>query len=749
VTAQRPKRRPGFTLREHVAALAIFAAVTLAFFAPVLQGDTMLNVERRQRDIHPWAALGTGGEKPVVHYDLPNAFYPWQVFTSRALRDGELPFWDPYGFGGHPFFANGTSGVIYPLRVALALAVSPARGHDLLLLTHMFLAGAAMFWLLGAVRLSFSAALVGGLAWMANSFALSWQMLEHYTAVGVWLPIGVLLAHLVVRRRSWPAAFALALALGLLFFGGNVLFVELALVAIFGYGVTLAVVDALRDRTSLRGNAARLATSAGLFAGLSAVTSLSTLALAGDTARRSPSYGELGAFDLSLTSLFYVFFPPDFRAEPYHQNLFAGTAIGMLAIVGLGGRAALARFSAGLGVFAILFMLHTPVTYAATQVLPGLDGFKPLARAAFLLQFALAVLAAYGLETVRDVLGRVAGRVRPSAIAPALGAALVSIVAVSVVWQAYRLLDDLVPHQPADARLLFPSTPLIRHLQRTPDARFLATDPAFPGATATIHGLESAGGYDNLAPKRTENFWRVLGNGLSPDALESNRLIYAFYPQYELSQLRPELLARAGIQHVVTPPARARKGAIPPGLESTYEGADGSVFSVPGALPRAYVVGGCEVVATPSAALERFVADDFDATERMILEEPSVEQRSLCSDGGRAGQALVLGRSLNTLHIGVQAERAGWLVVTDTWDKGWRATVDGRAVDVLAANYVQRAVPVPAGSSSVRFTYQPVHFRYWAAISAVSFALTLGGLALLLVRRRRATGVVQVGTPPE
>jgi hypothetical protein len=380
-------------------------------------------------------------------------------------------------------------------------------------------------------------------------------------------------------------------------------------------------------------------------------------------------------------------------------------------------------------------MLHTPVTYAATQVLPGLDGFKPLARAAFLLQFALAVLAAYGLETVRHVLGRVAGRVRSSAIVPALGAVLVTIVAVSVVWQAYMPLDVLVPDQPAQARLLFPSTPLIRQLQRTPDERFLATDPSFLGATAMIHGLESAGGYDNLAPKRTENFWRVLGNGLSPTALESNRLTYAFYPQYELSQLRPELLARAGIRHVVTPPAPVRKGAIPPGLESRYEGADGSVFSVPGVLPRAYVVGGCEVVATPPAALERFIADDFDARERVILEEPSTERH--CAGSGPTGEALVLDRSLNTLHVAVRAERAGWLVVTDTWDEGWRASVDGRAVDVLPANYVQRAVRVPAGSSEVRFTYEPVHFRYWAAISAGSLALTLGGLALLLVRRRR------------
>ena len=737
----------GFTPREHGAALLVFVAVTIAFFFPLLKGDTFSNIDRRQNEIYPWASLDTGRSGPPIHYDLAEWAYPLQVFTSQAVRDGEIPLWDPHSFGGHPFLANGSSGVLYPPRLVLSLALSPARVHDALLVTHLFFAGVAMFLLLGAVRLSFAASLLGGLAWMVNSYALSWQFLEHYIAIEVWLPVGALLAHLAVRRRSWPAAFGLALALGLMFFAGNVLFVELAVVAIFGYGLTLTALDAWRDRASLRGNVLRLGTGAALAAGMSAVTSLSTLALAANTARRAPTFEELGRFALPFADLRHLVVAGDFVSDPYHQNLFAGTAIAVLAIVGLAGRHVLARFSAAAAALTVLFMLHTPVTLAVNTVLPGFESFKPLARAAFLLQFALAVLAAFGLDVVRRVARRHAPaltrRLRPrqaAVVASALPVLAFVILAGSVLGQEYKATKGVRTHQPNQERLLFPATPLIRFLQEDADARFIATDSAFLGSTALVHELESVGGYDNLAPRRTEDFWRVLGGGWAPAELEAHALIYAFYPEYAFAQLRPHLLARAGVRYVVTPPRTGDGQTLPAGLVPRYDGQDGRVFSVAGVLPRAYVVGACEQAPTALSALERFVAADFRAGETVVLESPDLERASLsCAGGstGRAGSAVVLERTLNSMHVHVQATREAWLVVTETWDRDWRATIGDRSVEVLPANYAQRGVRVPAGTHSVRFTYEPAAFRAGLLLATSCLLAAVAGLAVPVVRRGR------------
>ncbi len=50
----------------------------------------------------------------------------------------------------------------------------------------------------------------------------------------------------------------------------------------------------------------------------------------------------------------------------------------------------------------------------------------------------------------------------------------------------------------------------------------------------------------------------------------------------------------------------------------------------------------------------------------------------------------------------------GFVVLSDQFYPGWRAYVDGRESPIYRANYLFRAVPVPAGEHVVEFTYQPV-----------------------------------------
>jgi vacuolar-type H+-ATPase catalytic subunit A/Vma1 len=64
---------------------------------------------------------------------------------------------------------------------------------------------------------------------------------------------------------------------------------------------------------------------------------------------------------------------------------------------------------------------------------------------------------------------------------------------------------------------------------------------------------------------------------------------------------------------------------------------------------------------------------------------------------------------------------------------GWKASVDGDAQPIQRANYLFRAVRVPAGRHTVRFRYQPTSFRAGAAISLAA----LTGILLLFRARPR------------
>ena len=48
------------------------------------------------------------------------------------------------------------------------------------------------------------------------------------------------------------------------------------------------------------------------------------------------------------------------------------------------------------------------------------------------------------------------------------------------------------------------------------------------------------------------------------------------------------------------------------------------------------------------------------------------------------------------------------LVLNDVWHPWWRATIDGNETEIFRANAIFRAVQVPSGKFTVRFTFEPL-----------------------------------------
>ncbi len=78
----------------------------------------------------------------------------------------------------------------------------------------------------------------------------------------------------------------------------------------------------------------------------------------------------------------------------------------------------------------------------------------------------------------------------------------------------------------------------------------------------------------------------------------------------------------------------------------------------------------------------------------------------------------------------------GWLLVTDRWARGWKATVNGTPTPVFVGDFVFRAVQVPAGQVQVRFTYERSHGLWLVAVSWSLCGLLLIVLPLGLAIRR-------------
>src|SRR5262249_19779274 len=75
----------------------------------------------------------------------------------------------------------------------------------------------------------------------------------------------------------------------------------------------------------------------------------------------------------------------------------------------------------------------------------------------------------------------------------------------------------------------------------------------------------------------------------------------------------------------------------------------------------------------------------------------------------------------------------GILVLADIWYPGWTCRVDGKETPVRPANYLFRAVEVPAGAREVVFAFEPESYRRGRWISAGAVVVVV---LILLLRRR-------------
>ena len=85
------------------------------------------------------------------------------------------------------------------------------------------------------------------------------------------------------------------------------------------------------------------------------------------------------------------------------------------------------------------------------------------------------------------------------------------------------------------------------------------------------------------------------------------------------------------------------------------------------------------------------------------------------------------------LHLRVEVPQAGWLLVTDSWSRGWQATVNGVVAPLRGGNFIFRAVQVQQGSNEIEFTFTAFGFPWLVALSWG----TLGVVAAVSARSSR------------
>jgi hypothetical protein len=140
-------------------------------------------------------------------------------------------------------------------------------------------------------------------------------------------------------------------------------------------------------------------------------------------------------------------------------------------------------------------------------------------------------------------------------------------------------------------------------------------------------------------------------------------------------------------------------------------------------LPRAYVASVTMHAADDSEALTAIAAPGFDPWKHLVLEDPSGSRSDAAAEASPIAPARVVLYEPTKVVIEADSRGPGYVVLTDTFFPGWRATVNGRPAPIVRANFLFRAVAVDAGHHVVAFEYVPASFTLGATVSATTLVV--------------------------
>lgn len=116
-------------------------------------------------------------------------------------------------------------------------------------------------------------------------------------------------------------------------------------------------------------------------------------------------------------------------------------------------------------------------------------------------------------------------------------------------------------------------------------------------------------------------------------------------------------------------------------------------------------------------------AGEYSFTDFSLAYQPMNRFESMVDDIIKATDISVEGNSVSGR---VSMDEDGYACLAIPFSEGWRATVDGEAVQVHKANEMYMGIEVPAGTHEIRFTYHTVFLTEGILLSCASVAVACG-----------------------
>lgn len=273
----------------------------------------------------------------------------------------------------------------------------------------------------------------------------------------------------------------------------------------------------------------------------------------------------------------------------------------------------------------------------------------------------------------------------------------------------------------SDPALVMPSTPGIEFLQRKQETdqpfRILGLGPTLWPNSSEVYGL-----YDIRAHgMSTDRYEQYIGR-IDPTAMRGHHGTVSLFSR-KRARLDSPLLDLLDVRYVLVSPGETMdeaKGADD--LILVYDGDDMDIYENPSHFPRAYAVCQFQIMEDEQAILDGLADGSLDPERTVWLEEPPTVPLATVNTRCTASSPRITQYGANEIIVEAEMSAPGFMVVSEITYPGWRAYVNGERSHIYTANYLFRAVYLPAGTHEVRYVYVPTALWLGVPVSLTTLA---------------------------
>jgi hypothetical protein len=711
--------------------------------------------------------------------DFIYQFYPFRNFAAVSMAHGQLPLWNPYTFSGTPFQADIQSALFYIPNLLLTFFVSGDRLSyywvELLVIAHIAIAGITMYYLVKDFGVHRVYALFSSVIFSLSGFMITHTIHLVMISQVAWLPLILLLFRKALRQKSTLFMILAGLVLGHAVLAGFpqlslYIFFFLFLYFVFEFVVAL-------KRQGFTSTLPYIPIAIGMIViaiALTAIQILPTLELAPLSQRAEITFTKSLEGMLSWNQLITMIVPKYFGSSGAQGASYFGPGqywaywetcfyLGIPALIFIAFSISQWKenryvpFFFLIGVFSILYALGDGFIFHKFffDFIPGFDKFRSIGRMTLLWTFSGAILSAFGLRAVVEMVQAQNSKGNKLLIAIAL--------ATGIVWMIgqFDILSPASSRQPNGAIhpvIMGETITALILIAVTIGAVVFFSRKIISGVVAmalllalqfvdmNIFGFSQNNGSINPEDyyNRTAQVVDLLKRDGDKEYFRINSRIGGAMILDRNQGMVDQIFMMEGYTPLVLqrvyPPAsswdrtcdllNAKYRIV---VDEKQRRID--LTSVGTYLPRGYLVYHSQVLSDEKQLKEAMEKPDFDPRQTILLEEDPGFRTDTIS-AGMQGNVKITSYSLNSLTLTVSTQRNAFLVLSEIFYPGWNAYIDGQRRTIYRADWSLRAVPIEAGDHQVEIRFEPVSFHRGMQITIGTIFLSIIGI-VFSVRKKK------------